>query len=157
MLIADIQVVPICHLVMAFKWQQSRSRYVMQRISSRRFLHAHKCGDKTSALVLRLRRRSLLVYQRGILATPLSPKPRPLARSMGGFPSRPRANRLSHDRLCWRSRQVARGLSVGINRVFVERIYKESGGSSVVHMLFSDPTQNDANQNGRGLARSVDD
>jgi hypothetical protein len=42
--------------------------------------------------------------------------------------------------------QVARSLNVGINRVFVEQTYKESGGSSVVHMLFSDPTQNDANQ-----------
>jgi hypothetical protein len=42
--------------------------------------------------------------------------------------------------------QVARSLNVGINRVFVEQTYKESGGNSVVHMLFSDPTQNDANQ-----------
>jgi hypothetical protein len=43
--------------------------------------------------------------------------------------------------------QIARSLNVGINRVFVEESYKEAGGSSyVVHMLFSDPTQHDANQ-----------
>jgi hypothetical protein len=43
--------------------------------------------------------------------------------------------------------QIARSLNVGINRVFVQDIYKESEGSSnVVHMLFSDPTQHDANQ-----------
>jgi hypothetical protein len=42
--------------------------------------------------------------------------------------------------------QIAHRLNVGINRVFVEEIYKESGGSSVLHMLFSDPTQHDANQ-----------
>jgi hypothetical protein len=42
--------------------------------------------------------------------------------------------------------KVARSLNVGINRVFVEQTYKESGGSSVIHMLFSDPTQNDPNQ-----------
>jgi hypothetical protein len=42
--------------------------------------------------------------------------------------------------------QIAHNLNVGINRVFVEDIYKESEGNYVVHMLFSDPTQNDANQ-----------
>jgi hypothetical protein len=43
--------------------------------------------------------------------------------------------------------QIASSLNVGINRVFVEEIYKEAEGSSyAVHMLFSDPTQHDANQ-----------
>jgi hypothetical protein len=42
--------------------------------------------------------------------------------------------------------QIAHNLNVGINRVFVEDIYKESGGNYVVHMLFSDPTQHDTNQ-----------
>jgi hypothetical protein len=42
--------------------------------------------------------------------------------------------------------QIAHNLNVGISRVFVEDIYKESGGNHVVHMLFSDPTQHDTNQ-----------
>jgi hypothetical protein len=42
--------------------------------------------------------------------------------------------------------QIAHNFNVGINRVFVEDIYKESGGNYVVHMLFSDPTQHDTNQ-----------
>jgi hypothetical protein len=49
--------------------------------------------------------------------------------------------------------QIARTLNVGINRVFLEEIYKESAGiSDVVHMRFSDPTEHDANQEmGEGL------
>jgi hypothetical protein len=42
--------------------------------------------------------------------------------------------------------QIAHNLNVGLNRVFVEDIYKESGGNYVVHMLFSDPIQHDTNQ-----------
>jgi hypothetical protein len=42
--------------------------------------------------------------------------------------------------------QIAHNLNVGINRVFVEDISKESEGSFVFHMLFSDPTPHDTNQ-----------
>jgi hypothetical protein len=64
--------------------------------------------------------------------------------------ARPGASRLhSHDQLLdgVPKRNCTQSQRFGSNRVFVEEIYKESGGSSyAVRVLFSDPTQHYANQ-----------